>query len=50
MFFVLLRADRYAGILEADGGFALFPINGPFPAEMGEPLRSFLKCGIMKKF
>ena len=21
-----------------------------FPAEMGEPLRSFLKCGIMKKF
>ena len=29
MFFVLLRADRYAGILEADGGFELFPINGP---------------------
>ena len=28
MFFVLLRADRYAGILEADGGFELFPING----------------------
>lgn len=27
MFFVLLRADRYAGILEADGGFELFPIN-----------------------
>lgn len=29
MFFVLLRADRYASILEADGGFELFPINGP---------------------
>ena len=29
MFFVLLRADRYAGILEANGGFELFPINGP---------------------
>ena len=28
MFFVLLRADRYAGILEANGGFELFPING----------------------
>lgn len=29
MFFVLLQADHYAGILEADGGFELFPINGP---------------------
>ena len=28
MFFVLLRADRYAGILETDSGFELFPING----------------------
>ena len=28
MFFVLLRADRCTGILEADGGFELFPING----------------------
>ena len=28
MFFVLLRADRYTGILETDSGFELFPING----------------------
>lgn len=29
MFFLLLCADRYTGILEADSGFELFPINGP---------------------
>ena len=28
MFFVLLHADRYTGILEANGGFEIFPING----------------------
>ena len=31
MFFALLRADRYTGSLEADGGFELFPINGSPP-------------------
>ena len=27
MFFVLLRTDRYTGILGTDGGFELSPIN-----------------------
>jgi len=43
MFFVLLRADRYAGILEANGGFELFPINGP------PQLRTFRAPGLSRR-
>ena len=44
MFFVLLCADRYTGILEVNGSFELFPINGAPPAlSFQMPVQQF--CG-----
>ena len=44
MFFALLRTDRYAGILKADAGFELFPINGAPPTlSFQMPVQQF--CG-----